>query len=428
MQSTPLQIQGGRPINGETNVQHSKNAALPVIIASLLSTKPITLHGIPRLSDVYTILELVRHLGTRHAWTGPNSLTLHTPEITNTDAPYGLVSKMRASFIVLGAIVARADKATVSVPGGCAWGPRPVDQHVKALRSVGVDIHNHEGNYSAHKLHAPRGTFVFDVVTVGGTHNAILASVLGNDTVVLENASIDTDVIDMIQFLNSLGANIEGAGTSTLTIHGVDELQGGEYKVIPDRIEAGTLMIMAAAARGRVLLKNVCVDHMRAVSSKLIEMGVSVTETEDTILVDATNHKLSPITVTTQSYPGFPTDLQPQMVALLTTVEGTSIVNDPVYPERTTHIAELQRMGASIHSSGHTQVVKGGEPLQAAPVRAADLRAGAALIIAATCASGTTVIDGMEYVSRGYEDVLGTLHRLGIDAEQQEIELASAVD
>lgn len=417
MQTSPLHIKGTQTLSGEVKVQHSKNAALPIIVASLLSHEPVTLHGIPRLSDVYNILEIVRHLGARYAWVGPNSLTLHTPEIVNTDAPYQLVSQMRASFIVLGAILARAGKATVSIPGGCAWAPRPVDQHIKALRAIGVGIHEVEGKYSARQLHSPRGSYVFDVVTVGGTHNALLASVLGHETVVLENASIDTDVIDLIEFLNSLGAQIEGCGTSTLTVHGVEKLSGGEYTVIPDRIEAGTYMIMAAATRSRISLTNVLPEHLRAVTAKLAEMGVEITEGSKSITVDATQHPLKPVNITTQSYPGFPTDLQPQMAALLATVEGTSIIEDPVYPERSTHVAELQRMGASIHLTRNTQVIQGGKPLHGAPVKAADLRAGAALIIAGLCADGYTVIDGMGYVARGYEDIAKSLTSLQVGTE-----------
>ena len=402
MQLTPLHVTGGRQLGGEIAVQHSKNAALPIIVATLLSSEPITLHGIPRLSDVYTILELMHHLGTRHAWVGPNSLTLHTPEIENTDAPYALVSKMRASFIVLGAIWARAGTATVSMPGGCAWGPRPVDQHVKALRALGAEVIEDGGNFFAHREGSLNGSFVFELLTVGGTHNAILAAALGEGTVTLENASIDTDVVDVIEFLNALGARIEGAGTNTITIHGVKELHGGEYTVIPDRIEAGTFMMLAAATRSRLTLTNVRPDHLRAVTSKLAEMGVDIQEDGNRMVVDARGRDLKPVNVTTQSYPGFPTDLQPQMSALLATVPGTSVIQDPVYPDRLTHVAELHRMGATITVSGYTQVIQGGT-LHAAPVKAADLRAGAALFIAGLTCEGETVIDGVQYLNRGYE-------------------------
>lgn len=423
MQLTPLHIKGGRALSGEITVQHSKNAALPVIVATLLSCEPVTLHGIPRLSDVYTILDLMAHLGTQHKWVGDNSLELYTPEIINTDAPYALVSKMRASFIVMGAILARAGQATVSMPGGCAWGPRPVDQHVKAFRALGVTMTEDGGNFDARREGSLNGHFVFELLTVGGTHNAILAAALGDGVVVLDNASIDTDVVDMVEFLNSLGADITGAGTNTITVRGVAALRGGSYTVIPDRIEAGTFMMLAAANRCKLRVRNVRPDHLRAVTAKLQEMGVVITEDGNTLIVDATGTELKPVNVTTQSFPGFPTDLQPQMSALLATVPGTSVVQDPVYPDRLTHVAELHRMGANITVSGYTQVIQGAK-LHAAPVKAADLRAGAALFIAALTTEGETVIDGVQYLNRGYERLAERLRGIGANVQQHDMALA----
>lgn len=423
MQLTPLHIKGGRELSGEISAQHSKNAALPIIVASLLSSEKITLHGVPRLSDVDTILDIVQHIGTSHAWVGPNSLELHTPKILNTDAPYALVSKMRASFIVMGAILARSGKATVSMPGGCAWGPRPVDQHVKALRALGAEVTEDGGNFDAKRSGSLNGTFVFELLTVGGTHNAILAAVLGDGKVTLENASIDTDVVELIEFLNTLGADIQGAGTNTITINSVPALHGGTYTVIPDRIEAGTFMMLAAATRSKLTINNIRPDHLRAVSAKLQEMGVDIMESGSSVVVDATNRELKPVNVTTQSYPGFPTDLQPQMSALLATVPGTSVVQDPVYPDRLTHVAELHRMGANITVSGYTQVIQGGA-LHAAPVKAADLRAGAALFIAALTCEGETVIDGVQYLNRGYERLAERLRGIGAQAQQPDLALA----
>lgn len=420
---TPLHIKGSRELGGEIAIQHSKNAALPIIVASLLSREKVILHGVPRLSDVDTILDIVQHIGTQHAWVGPNSLELYTPEILHTDAPYALVSKMRASFIVLGAILARAGQATVSMPGGCAWGPRPVDQHVKALRALGAEVTEDNGNFDAKRSGDLHGTFVFELLTVGGTHNAILAAALGQGTVVLENASIDTDVVELINFLNALGANIQGAGTNTITIHSVPELRGGEFTIIPDRIEAGTFMMLAAATRSKLTINNVKVEHLRSVIAKLQEMGVSILEDGSRVIVDATNRELKPVNVTTQSYPGFPTDLQPQMSALLATVPGTSVVQDPVYPDRLTHVAELHRMGANITVSGYTQVIQG-TALHAAPVKAADLRAGAALFIAALTCEGETIIDGVQYLNRGYERLAERLRGIGAQVEQPKLALA----
>lgn len=422
----PLHIHGGARLYGELEVQPSKNAALPIIVASLLSTAPVTLHGIPRLSDIYTILDIVSHLGTRCAWVGPNSVVLHTPELTSIETPYALVSKMRASFIVMGALIARAGEAKVSMPGGCAFGHRPVDQHVKAFRALGVELDEEGGSFSARRPAPLSGGYVFEMLTVGATQNAILAAVLGDGQVVLDNASIDTDVVDMVNFLNSLGADIQGAGTNTITVKGVRELTGGEYRVIPDRIEAGTFLIAAAATRSKLTLTNVNPAHLRAISAKLGEMGVTILESGDSLLVDATG-ELRPTNVTALEFPGFPTDLQPQMSALLATVPGTSVVTDKIYPDRLTHVVELNRMGADIVVSEHTQVIQGGT-LHGAPVKAADIRAGAALFIAALAAQGETVIDGMQYVNRGYERLAERLRSVGANAYQPESVLAAAMD
>ncbi len=427
LQLTPLHIVGGRPLQGEFAVQPSKNAALPIIVASLLSREPVCLHGIPRLSDIYTILEIVSHLGTRHVWEGPNTLTLHTPDILNTETPYSLVSKMRASFIVMGALLARAGEATVSMPGGCAFGHRPVDQHVKAFRAFGIDLDEEGGNFEARRVAPLSGRYAFEMLTVGATQNAILAAALGTGQVVLENASIDTDVVDMIGLLNSLGADIQGAGTNTVTVTGVEVLHGGEYTVIPDRIEAGTMMIAAAATRSQLTLIGVRPGHLRALSMKLSEMGVNILEGMDTLSVDARSGLLVPTDVVTGSFPGFPTDIQPQMSALLSTVPGTSVVIDCVYTDRLTHVMELSRMGASIRVSGHTQTIQGAA-LHGAPVKATDIRAGAALVVAALAAEGETVIDGMQYINRGYERWAERLRAIGASAVQPESVLASAMD
>ncbi len=427
LQLTPLQIVGGRSLKGEYAVQPSKNAALPIVVAALLTREPVRLHGIPRLSDIYNILDIVSHLGTRHVWEGPNTLVLHTPDILSTETPYSLVSKMRASFIVMGALLSRAGEATVSMPGGCAFGHRPVDQHVKAFRAFGVEMDEEGGNFEARRVAPLSGSYVFEMLTVGATQNAILAAVLGTGRVTLENASIDTDVVDMVGFLNSLGADIQGAGTHEIVVAGVPALHGGEYTVIPDRIEAGTIMIAAAATRSRLTLTGVRPGHLRALSMKLTEMGVRILETENTLMVDATSGLLLPTDVTTGSFPGFPTDIQPQMSALLATVTGTSVVTDGVYTDRLTHVVELTRMGANIKVGGHTQTIQGAA-LHGAPVKAADIRAGAALVVAALAAEGETVIDGMQYINRGYERLAERLRAIGANAVQPEPVLATAMD
>jgi len=424
---SPLQITGGTRLHGELEVQPSKNAALPIVVASLLSREPVTLHGIPRLSDILTILDIVGHLGTRHEWIGQNSLVIHTPELTSIETPYALVSKMRASFIVMGSLIARAGEAKVSMPGGCAFGHRPVDQHVKAFRALGVDIEEEGGSFHARRTTPLTGSYVFEMLTVGATQNAILAAALGVGSITLENASIDTDVVDMVNFLNALGADIHGAGTHTITVNGVSALRGGEYTVIPDRIEAGTFMIAAAATRSKLTLTNVNAAHLRAVTSKLQEIGVVILENGNRMLIDATRDDLRPVSVTALEYPGFPTDLQPQMSALLSTIPGSSVVIDKIYPDRLTHVVELNRMGARIQVAEHTQVIQG-STLRGAPVKAADIRAGAALFIAALAAEGETVIDGMQYINRGYQRLAERLRAVGAHAYHAEPVLAAAMD
>lgn len=423
---TPLHITGGTPLLGELTAQPSKNAALPIIVAALLSPEPVVLHGIPRLADIYIILEIVSYLGTKHRWLGPNSVELYTPELLTIDTPYALVSKMRASFIVMGALLSRGGEAKVSMPGGCAFGHRPVDQHVKAFRAIGAEISEEGGSFHAVRRETFNGSFMFEMLTVGATQNAILAATLGRGRVTLENASIDTDVVDMVNFLNKLGAKIYGAGTNTITIEGVERLTGGEYRVIPDRIEVGSWMIAAVATRGCVTFREVNTLHLRAVTHKLQEMGARILELDGTTLqVDARNVDLKPVNVTTLEYPGFPTDIQPQMSALLATVAGTSIVVDRIYPDRLTHIAELQRMGAQIEVPEHTQIIRGTK-LHAAPVRAADIRAGAALMVAAMATEGTTVIEGMQYINRGYEHIADRLAQMGANVKQPVAVLAAA--
>lgn len=427
---TPLRIIGGQPLEGEITVQSSKNAALPIIVASLLSAEPIILHGIPRLADMYTLINILEQLGTQVTWLGEHTLRLHTPLLLSTEPPYELVSKMRASFNILGALIARVGEGVVGMPGGCTFGDRPVDQHIKAFEQFGIKILEKGGSFHAERTSPLSGTYVFEMLTVGATQNAIMCGVLGQGKITLDNASIDTDVVDMVNFLNSLGANIEGAGTHTITVHGVPYLTGGEYQVIPDRIEAGTLMIAAVATRGCITLRGVRTEHMRALIGKLSEMGASVLETEDHLLrIDARNCELKSVDVTTSEFPGFPTDLQPQMSALLCTLEGggTSIINDKVYPDRRSHVAELRRMGAHIDFKEHLQVARGTR-LHGAPVRAADIRAGGALVIAALAADGLSVIEGMQYINRGYENLAERLRSLGANVTQAEEVFATAVD
>lgn len=426
MPATPLVIQGGRPLCGELGVNGSKNAALPIVVASLLSAEPVVLHGIPRLSDIEVILEIVASLGARVEWLGHNSLSLHTPELTAIEAPYALVSKMRASILVLGAVLARAGEARVSMPGGCAFGPRPVDQHVKALRALSATVLEEGGDFHAVRDRPLCGRFVFDILTVGGTQNAILAATLGTGIVRLENASIDPDVVDLAGFLNQLGARVRGAGTHTIEVEGVERLGGGEYRVIPDRLEAGTFMLAAAATRGQLTLTDANVEHLRSLTGKLTESGVVVMELDGhTVRVDARDRELAPLTVQAVEYPGFPTDLQPPMGAFLATVPGTSLVADRIYQDRFGYVPEIARMGARAEMLDRTLMVQGA-PLRGARVKAVDIRAGAALVVAALAAEGESEICGMEFINRGYEDLEARLRSIGVDASRPELQLAAA--
>lgn len=429
--TAPLHIQGGATLGGELKTQTSKNAALPIIIACLLSAEPVVLHGIPRLSDVETLLEIMGGCGAEHSWSGPDTLTICTPSISSTCPSPEMIGRMRASFIIFGALVGRAGEAEMGLPGGCAFGDRPVDQHLKAFRAMGIEIEEHGSLYRAHRNGSPEGRAVFDVLTVGGTHNAILAAVLGDKEVHLENASIDTDVVDLINFLNSIGAKISGGGTNSLTIQGVSALRGGEYRVIPDRIYAGTFMIAAVATRSKITFTDLKLSHLHAVVSKLREVGAVVTEHgEDAITVDATEGKLHAVEVVAQSFPGFPTDLQQQMGAMLSTIPGVSHVVDPIYGHRVSHVSELRRMGAEIQilppsqEKHATQVIRGVPRLQGCEVAAQDLRGGAALVIAGLAAEGETVIyDGLKYINRGYEDMAKTLHGLGAQVSPKSLRI-----
>ncbi len=426
MSSAPLLIRGGNPISGTLPVNPSKNAALPILAASILFTEPVTLHGIPRLSDVEVILAIVSSLGVKFAWQGEHTLTLHAPEITSVEAPYSLVSKMRASFNVLGPLLARVGEARVPQPGGCTFGVRPIDQHLKALKAMGVTVVDNNGDIIAVRDRPLSGRFVFDMLTVGGTQNAVCAAVLGTGIVRLENASIDTDVIDLCNFLNHLGAKILGIGTHTLEIEGVAALHGGEYRVIPDRLEAGTYLLAAAATRGELTLTHANTEHLRALTAKLTESGVKILELDQTTIhLDARDMILKPVSVTVSSFPGFPTDLQPMMAAYLATVSGHSRITDPVYTTRFGYSGELNRLGAKTEVLDHSILIEGSS-LTGAPVKAADIRAGAALVIAAAAAQGESRIEGVQYLNRGYERLIERFSSLGVNIGRDEMTLVNA--
>ncbi|MGQ9753651.1 MAG: UDP-N-acetylglucosamine 1-carboxyvinyltransferase [Thermaceae bacterium] len=404
-----LRIEGGLPLKGEVRVYPAKNAALPILAASLLTPHPVTLVEVPRLRDVEVMLELLAHLGTEYQWEG-RSLHLQTREIRRTDAPYELVGQMRASFIVWGALLARVGEGSLSMPGGCAFGPRPVDQHIKALEALGAEVWEEGGTFYARRTRPLSGRVVFDLPTVGGTEQAMLAVALGGEAT-LVGAAMEPEVVDLGRFLALLGVEVKGLGSPFIHIRGRKALGGGVYRLIPDRIEAGTFLLAAAATRGEITLTGVEPGHLDALLDKLAQAGHRIEVNQDAIHFRAYPNP-RPFNVEAREYPGFPTDLQPPVTAYLATVEGTSLVSDRVYPDRFTHVGELARMGAELHLRDRALLVHG-KRLHGAQVRALDIRAGGALVIAALAAEGVTEIEGVYFLERGYEDLENRLRALG---------------
>ncbi|HZJ10982.1 MAG TPA: UDP-N-acetylglucosamine 1-carboxyvinyltransferase [Trueperaceae bacterium] len=411
-----LIIRGGTPLAGELPVYRAKNSALYLIFASLLTDEPVILEDVPRLSDVMVSEEILRHIGVDTTWTG-HELRLHARSIRTCNAPYSLVSKMRASFVIMGALLGRCGEARVPMPGGCAFGPRPVDRHLAALRDLGAIIDEDEGEFHARKHRELSGTVAFEAPTVGGTQNVILATAVGKGTVIIENAALEPEIADLADMLNAMGADISGAGTRTITVRSVARLGGVRYRPIPDRIEAGTFMLAAAATRGRVTLTDVRPEHLTAVMATLVATGVKIKQTADSISVDATG-PLRPTDIEAAEYPGVPTDLQAPFSAYLATIPGVSTLRDKIYPDRFTHVEELARTGADLRLNDSTLEVRGGD-LRAAAMHAADIRAGGALIVAALAATGTSEVGGLGFVDRGYERLSERLASLGAAVRRQ---------
>jgi UDP-N-acetylglucosamine 1-carboxyvinyltransferase len=410
-QGEALIIKGGTPLRGDVHINTAKNSALYLILASLLTKEPVRLRDIPRLSDVLVSLEILEHVGVDVRWEG-RDLYLHAANVHTCGAPYSLVSKMRASFVAMGALLARCGRARISMPGGCAFGPRPVDRHIAAFQALGVQIDEEGGDFHAFRSSRLEGTVVFEAPTVGGTQNVLLASALKGGRVTIENAALEPEIADLAQMLNAMGARISGAGTSTIQIEGVEELGGVDYRPVPDRIEAGTFMLAAAATRGIVTLRGVNPAHLESVSDKLRETGVRVVEVgQDGLLVDASGD-LQGADVTAAEYPEIATDLQAPFSAYLATLPGASVVRDRVYPDRFTHVDELRRTGADVELFERTLIIRGGR-LAGARMHAADIRAGGALVIAALGATGTSVVSGLQYLDRGYEALTERLVALG---------------
>ena len=413
-------VNGGNKLFGEVTVSGAKNAAVAIIPAVILCDEPCRIENIPNISDVTLIATILQELGAIVTRVNKSTLDIDPRPINTYVATQDSVRGMRASYYLLGALLGRFHNAKVALPGGCNFGVRPIDQHLKGFALMGAKNELINGaiieSTSDRRLHGAR-TY-FDTVSVGSTMNIILAAVKAEGQTIIENAAKEPHIVDLANFLNSMGANIRGAGTDVIKIRGVEYLKGITYSIIPDQIEAGTYMAAAAATRGKITVNNITPKHLDSISSKLREMGVEVEEYDEAVVVDATKRPLNRVNVKTMPHPGFPTDCQPQFAALLASVSGTSIMNESVWDNRYQYIAELVRMGAKISVEGRLAIIEGGAPRTGAPVKATDLRAGAAMIIAALVAEGTTYISSISYIERGYEDVIEKFRALGADIKK----------
>jgi UDP-N-acetylglucosamine 1-carboxyvinyltransferase len=409
-----LIINGNIPLQGEIRISGAKNAALPIIAASLLSAAPVSIGNIPHLHDVTTIISLLGQMGVSLMLDERGNIRVNANDIHAFHAPYELVRTMRASILVLGPLLGRFGEADVSLPGGCAIGTRPVDQHLKGLQAMGAKIQVENGYIKAKVKNRLKGAdIVMDIVTVTGTENIMMAAVLATGQTIIHNAAREPEVTDLANFLNTLGAKITGAGTSTIIIDGVDELGGGSYQVLPDRIETGTYLIAAAITRGKVKLKDTRPDMLESILVKLRETGAEIETGNDWISLDMKGNRPHSVSISTAPYPAFPTDMQAQMMALNSIANGTGFITENVFENRFMHVQELQRMGAKISLKGNTAICSGIENLQGAPTMATDLRASACLVLAGLAAAGETSVDRIYHIDRGYECIEEKLSQLG---------------
>ncbi|CAM5783632.1 UDP-N-acetylglucosamine 1-carboxyvinyltransferase [Castellaniella caeni] len=412
-----LLIQGGRPLQGEVTISGAKNAALPILCAALLTADAVELDNVPALRDIGTTLSLLERMGVRTQRPGDEQVTLQADHIHSQEAPYELVKTMRASILVLGPLLARFGRARVSLPGGCAIGQRPVDQHIKGLAAMGASIHIEHGFVVAEAPRLRGANILTDMVTVTGTENLLMAATLAEGRTVLENAACEPEVVDLANMLIAMGARIEGHGTDRIVIDGVGQLHGARHHIVPDRIEAGTFLCAVAATGGDITLRRAAPDTLGAVLDKLRDTGLDITTGPDWIR--ARMHRRPQATgFRTSEYPGFPTDMQAQLMALNTLAEGTAVITENIFENRFMHVQELCRMGADIEIDGHTAVVKGGEQLLGATVMATDLRASASLVIAGLAAQGQTTVERIYHLDRGYERMERKLQALGADIQR----------
>lgn len=409
-----LVIRGGKPLCGTVRVSSAKNAVLPIIAAAMLAETESQLVDIPHLEDVKTICEVIRALGGKVV-EEENTLRIDASTIAEYEAPYDLVRRMRASFLVMGPLLARKGRAKISLPGGCAIGARPIDLHLKAFEALGATITLGSGHVEAEAKEGLKGARIYlDFPSVGATENILMAASMAEGVTIIENAAEEPEIVDLVTYLNSMGAKIRGAGTNVIRITGVPSLHGATHTVIPDRIEAGTFMIGAAMTNGDVFVENALSEHLKPVIAKLKEVGVTVEESVDGIRVKG-NGTLKAADIKTLPYPGFPTDMQAQFMALTTICEGTSVVTETVFENRFMHVEELKRMGASIAIEGRSAIVNGVTSLTGCAVNATDLRAGAALVLAGLVANGETCVGEIHHIDRGYDSLVKKLQRLGAE-------------
>ena len=415
---TKYLIRGGKPLHGSIEISGAKNAAVAILPAALLVNGKCRIENVPQISDVTLILQIMQELGADVRTVNRTTLDIDCSRIQNKPVPYELARKIRASYYLVGALLGRFGWAQVPPPGGCNLGGRPIDQHIKGFEAMGADVEVKNGLIYADVAggRLKGGQVYLDIVSVGATMNVMLAASLAEGMTIIENAAKEPHIVDLANFLNSMGANIMGAGTDVIKIRGVEQLKGGTYSIIPDQIEAGTYMAAVAAAGGEVLIENVIPKHLECITAKLLEMGVDVEERDDAVLVrrPGTLHRTN---VKTMPYPGFPTDMQPQIAACLCLAEGTSVVTEGVWDNRYRYVEEFRRMGAKIQVDGKVAVIEGVEGFSGAKVQACDLRAGAAMVIAGLAATGETEIDSIHHVERGYQNIVEKLAAVGADIQ-----------
>lgn len=414
-------IKGGSPLVGEVEIGGAKNAALGILAASVMTTEPVIIENLPDVRDTAVLIQAMESIGTRVERLDRHTVRVNAANISGYTIDDGYIKKIRASYYMLGALLGRFKTAEVALPGGCNIGSRPIDQHLKGFRALGAKVEVSRGMISAKSENLSGSHIYMDVVTVGATINIMLAATLATGKTIIENAAKEPHVVDVANFLNSMGASIKGAGTDVIRIKGVERLHGTTYSIIPDQIEAGTFMFASAITKGDIMIKNVIPKHLESISAKLIEIGCEIEEFDDCLRV-AAPRRLTNTHVKTLPYPGFPTDMQPQIATTLALSEGTSIVTESIFENRFKYVGELQRMGANIKVEGNTAIIEGVDSFTGASISAPDLRAGAALVLAALVADGISIIDDVIYIERGYEDFPEKLTALGAYIEKVESE------